>query len=200
MESQPTGAPAAAAEPAPQAAARTASADSPYNWIYEQLVTDVNDAVGAFAYLLYKREKIEFVEAIRCQRGREPTIDEMRAFHTQTCTQSRIESYRKNAELLVQAFLGAALKTRVTQYEADVRESVLSKGLDAITAEIRAKKTWGQWARDILGNLGLNVLTILVVGALLGGYHALNRFNTNIESVANIPAQEATASRGSAAR
>lgn len=169
MDSQPTaGAPASAAEPAPPAAARAAPADSPYNWIYDQLVTDVNDAVGAFAYLLYKREKIEFVEAIRCQRGREPTIEEMRAFHTQTCTQSRIESYRKNAELLVQAFLSAALKTRVTQYEVEVRESVLSKGLDAIAAEIRAKKTLGQWARDILGNLGLNVLTIVVVGALLG--------------------------------
>jgi hypothetical protein len=182
----------------PPATASTGPADSPYNWIYNQLVADSNDAVGAFAYLLYKREKIEFIEAIRCQRGREPSTEEMRAFHIQTCTQSRIESYRKNAELLVQAFLSAALKTRVAQYEVDVRESVLSKGLDAIAAEMRAKKTWGQWARDVLGNLGLNVLTILVVGALLGGYHALNRFNANMEKAANVPAQAASAPPSSA--
>lgn len=179
-------APAGAASPCPA----TQSDDPAYNWIYRQLVIDPNDAVGAFAYVLYKREKIEFIEATRTRHQRNPSPEELCAFHMQTCTRARLDSYRKNAELLAQAFLNAALKARIEQYEIDVRESVLSKGLDAITAEMRAKKTWGQWARDVLGNLGLNVLTILVVGALLVGYQALGRFNASIEEAANLPAAE----------
>ena len=90
------------------AAPACARTDDPaYNWIYRQLVIDPNDAVGAFAYVLYKREKIEFIEATRQRHQRNPT------------------------------------------------------------PELRAKKTWSQWVRDVLSNVGLNVLTILVVGAVV---------------------------------
>ena len=99
--------------------------------MYRQLVTDPNDAVGAFAYILYKQEKIAFIEAIKQSQGREPTLEELRTFHTRTCTQPRIDSYIK-----------------------------------------------------------ISVATILVIGALLGGYQALSRFNAILEQVLQLAPKE----------
>ncbi|CUI07714.1 hypothetical protein BN2497_10205 [Janthinobacterium sp. CG23_2] len=43
------------------------------------------------------------------------------------------------------------------------------------------------WLGDIVGNLGVNMLTIIVIGALFGGYQALAKFNANVEKIANVP-------------
>jgi hypothetical protein len=69
-----SGSPAPSSDPIPPG---TPAANT-YNWVYRQLVTDPNDAVGAFAYILYKQEKIAFIEAIKQSQGREPTLEELR--------------------------------------------------------------------------------------------------------------------------
>lgn len=183
---------ASTASDSPTSGAAEASVNPSYNWIYKQLVTDSNDAVGAFAYVLYKQEKIAFIEAIKATHDREPTAEELRTFHTQTCTPPRIESYLKSAELLAQEFLNAGLKEHLEQFESEIRESVLSKNLEAITTELHSKKSWLQWGRDIVGNLGVNIATIVFVGAALGGYQAINKFNSNVEKMANYPSAEAS--------
>lgn len=171
--------------------------DAAYNWIYQTLVPDSSDAVGAFAYVLYKQEKIAFIRAVLATHNRSPSDAEMQAFHMQTCTQPRIDSYLKNAELLAQGFLNAGMKAQIERYETELRESVLSKGFASITAEMQARKSWAAWLREVIGNLGVNLATILLIGFLLGGYQALNKFNTNIERVANLPAGEGRPPPGS---
>jgi hypothetical protein len=164
--------------------------DGSYNWVYRQLVTDPNDAVGAFAYVLYKQEKIAFIEAIKQTRGREPTVDEMRTFHVQTSTQPRVESYIKSAEQLASDFLNAGLKKHLQDFEEDIRESVLSQKVDAVTAELQTKRGTGQWFADIASNLIVSLATILVVGLLLGGYQAMSKFNTYVEQILKMPPSE----------
>ena len=35
-----------------------------YNWVYKELVQGPDDVVGALAYVLYKQQKIAFIEQI----------------------------------------------------------------------------------------------------------------------------------------
>lgn len=154
-----------------------------YSWIYRQLVTNPNDAVGAFAYILYKQEKIAFIEAIKAAQQREPTPDELHTFHTQACTQPRIDSYLRDAEQLTSEFLRAGLKKRLEDFEEEIRESVLSQKIDAISNELKARKGGKQWVADIAASLIVSVAAILVIGALLVGYQAISRFNTFLEQM-----------------
>lgn len=158
--------------------------------MYRQLVTDPNDAVGAFAYVLYKQEKIAFIEAIKQAQGRDPTSEELRTFHVQTCTQPRIESYIKSAEQLASDFLNAGLKKHLEDFEEEIRESVISQKVDAVTAELQAKRGPLQWFADIVSNLIVSLATILVVGLLLGGYQAISKFNSNVEQVLKLAPPE----------
>ena len=43
--------------------------DPNYNWIYKALVKDSNDVHGAVAYVLYKNEKIAYIEDFGNQRN-----------------------------------------------------------------------------------------------------------------------------------
>lgn len=103
--------------PSPNPVTPGANQENTYNWVYRQLVTDPDDAVGAFAYVLYKQEKIAFIEAIKQSQGREPTPEELRTFHTQTSTQPRIDSYIKSAEQLASDFPNAGLKKQLEDFE-----------------------------------------------------------------------------------
>lgn len=162
-------------------------ATSPYNWIYKELVNDPDDAVGAIAYVLYKRDKIALIEATIAAHGRAPTPDELKVFHKQTCDPAKIQAYRAHAQQLANAFLNSGLTQRMRDFENDIRESVLNQNVSAVLVELKSKKSLGAWFGDIVGNLGVNMLTIIVIGALLGGYQALAKFNANVERIANVP-------------
>ncbi|MDQ1816109.1 hypothetical protein RBA41_22690 [Massilia sp. CCM 9210] len=180
--------PAPATPPAPASPSSGAlPATSPYNWIYKELVNDPDDAVGAIAYVLYKRDKIAFIEATQSAHGRVPTPDELKVFHTQTCEPAKIRAYRAHAQQLANAFLHSGLAQRMREFEDEIRESVLNQNVSAVLLELKSKKSLGAWFGDIVGNLGVNMLTIIVIGALLGGYQALAKFNANVQKIANIP-------------
>jgi hypothetical protein len=185
----PPGAPGAPA-PSSNTVTPASTQENTYNWVYRQLVTDPNDAVGAFAYVLYKQEKIAFIEAIKQSQGREPTSEELRTFHTQTSTQPRIDSYIKSAEQLASDFLTAGLKKQLEDFEEQIRESVLSQKVDAINQELKSRKSGWQWFADIGANLIVSIATILVIGALLGGYQAISRFNAILEQVLQLAPKE----------
>jgi hypothetical protein len=171
--------------PAPPS--ETLPATSPSNWIYKELVNNPDDAVGAIAYVLYKRDKIAFIEATLSAHRRVPTSDELKVFHTQTCEPAKILAYRAHAQQLANAFLNSGLAQRMREFEDEIRESVLNQNVSAVLVELKSKKSLGAWFGDIVGNLGVNMLTIIVIGALLGGYQALAKFNANVEKIANVP-------------
>lgn len=169
--------------PSGEAPSSSTQQNQSYSWIYRQLVTNPNDAVGAFAYILSKQEKIAFIEAIKAAQQREPTPDELRMFHTQACTQPRIDSYIKNAEQLTSEFLNAGLKKHLEDFEDEIRDSVLSQKIDAINDELKARKSGKRWFADIGASLIVSIAAILVIGALLLGYQALSKFNSFVEQV-----------------
>ncbi|MPQ58357.1 hypothetical protein [Duganella sp. FT27W] len=185
MSSAPTPVPAASGSTVSPPASGVVG--SSHSLIYQQLVTDSNDAVGAIAYVLYKRDKIAFIEATYTAHGRAPNADELKVFHTQSCMLPVLEGYRTQAKQLGEAFLSAGLANKMRDFEDEIRESVLNQNVSAVLSELKSKKRFVAWAGDIVANLGVNVLTILIIGALLGGYQALAKFNANVEKLANVP-------------
>jgi len=69
--------------PAGQAAAGAPLAPPIYNKMYETLIQGPDDAVGAFAYVEYKRHKIAFIHDVRSKTGSPPTAAEMATFDIQ---------------------------------------------------------------------------------------------------------------------
>lgn len=110
-----------------------------YNGLFQQLVKNEHDAIGAFAYVLYEQEKVAFIEAIQTAHGRPPTEAELLAFHLQASTPPRIAAYRQSAEFLAQAFLNAGLKIELDRYAEDIQKALWSQKLDLITQETAEK-------------------------------------------------------------
>lgn len=149
------------------------------NVIYEKLTAIPDDPVGVFAYIVYKQQKIEFLKSFG---GREPTREELDGFHAVACLDVSIEAYRARGEVLAQLFLNACTEGFLRDIEASMRrdvlfqqaESVKSKLLEKLTAIgniLSAKRTFVGWIREVGGNLVVNLVTILVLGALLLGYN-----------------------------
>lgn len=149
-----------------------------YNTIYETLTADPNDLVGALAYIIYKRQKVEFCKN---HPSGAPTPAELDHFHRIASLQTSIDSYRAQAEALAQAFLTVALDDLADRTENETRQDVLSKQitavntglqsqLNAINTSLDGKRTWVGWLRDVGGNLVVNLLTIVIIGAVVVGY------------------------------
>jgi hypothetical protein len=163
--------------------------DHPYNNIYQELVRDNGDAVGIFAYALYKQHKIAFINRIIIDEDRNPTTDELSNFHRSSMTQQAISGYRIQGEALVLAFLNESLAQRVRDIENGVQDSVIGEHLKNIKDQIDSKKTWLGWGKDVLNNLSVNILTIIVIGSIIIGYNYLSGFYSKTETAAGITNQ-----------
>ncbi len=160
-----------------------------YNQIYRELVKDNKDAVGMFAYALYKQQKIAFVEKIEQEHGRPPSDDELTHFHQISRLPLTIASYREQGEILVSAFLTEGLAEKVIQIQNDVADSVIGMRLQEIKDSVNAEKTWKGWFMAVLENLSVNLLTILVIGAIILGYQSLSHFWSTTETKADVTSQ-----------
>lgn len=151
-----------------------------YNTIYETLTADPNDLVGALAYIIYKKQKVEFCKNYPSGA---PGRAELDNFHRIASLQTSIDSYRAQAEALAQAFLTVALDDLADRTENETRQDVLSKQittvntglqtqLNTINANLDAKRTLVGWGRDVGGNLVVNLLTIVIIGAIVVGYRS----------------------------
>lgn len=172
-----------------------------YNTIYEKLTADPNDLVGALAYIIYKKQKVEFCKN---HPGGAPGRAELDNFHNIASLQTSIDSYRAQAEALAQAFLTVALDDLADRTEHETRQDVLAKQittvntglqtqlttvntglqtqLNAINTNLEAKRTWQGWARDVGGNLVVNLLTIVIIGAIVIGYRSWADFQQGTEA------------------
>jgi hypothetical protein len=85
---------------------------SSYNPIFERLVDEEKDLVlGLVAYGCYKIAKREWVESVRVNTGCRPMPDQLRAY-SETWTPSRLESARKQADLVPAAHTNRFLESR----------------------------------------------------------------------------------------
>ena len=165
-----------------------------YNTIYEKLTADPNDLVGALAYIIYKQQKVEFC---KITSGGNPSREEIERFHAIASLDASIAAYRSQAEAMAQAFLNEGLDDLVQRTEAETRQDVLytyigttnsgvQAQLTAVNTALDAKRTLAGWARDVGGNLVVNVVTILVIGALVLGYKFIGEIQQRTEVKAGL--------------
>lgn len=138
-----------------------------YNTIYEKLTGDENDPVGAFAYIIYKQQKVDYCKSFQ---DRAPTKAELDSFHAIASLDTSIAAYRAQGAAKAQAFLNASLDQLVERTEAATRQDTLYQKMASISDSLNAKRTLGGWVRDISGNLLVNLVSIFVLGALVLGY------------------------------
>lgn len=162
-----------------------------YNWVYKQLVSSPNDVVGALAYVLYKQQKISYLDQFHREHGRAPTDDELSSFHMISTLPDSVASYQERAETWVDEFLELALASKLRQAEEDIKaavtigeikgvksdltaavgafQQVLEGKMALLQKELESRKGASGWAKDIVSNFIVNVLTVVVVGlAMLG--------------------------------
>lgn len=173
-----------------------------YNTIYAKLTADPNDLVGALAYIIYKQQKVEFCKTTS---GGNPSREEIERFHAIASLDASIAAYRSQAEAMAQAFLNEGLDDLVQRTEAETRQDVLYTYIGTINASLQtqlttvngalaAKRTLVGWLRDVGGNLVVNVVTILVIGALVLGYKFIGELQQRTETKAGLGSASAPVS------
>ena len=156
-----------------------------YSSVYQRLTADPSDAIGVFAYIIYKQQKIEFCKSFG---GRELTRAELDSFHVIASLDTSIAVYRARGETLMRFFISAGVEELVESIEATTRKGVLYRRIEsgnvdlqeklaAISGTLREKRTIIGWVRDVSGNLIVNLVSIFVLGALLLGY----RFSAELQ-------------------
>lgn len=103
--------------------------DPRYNWVYKELVANQGDVSGALAYILYKQEKIAFIEDFFSKNQRQPDEADLAPFHAMTKLPHRLDSYRSSAELLMEQFLDNVLADKLNELTTNVRDDAIVKAV-----------------------------------------------------------------------
>lgn len=101
--------------------------DSRYNWVYQELVKGSQDIVGAIAYVLYKKQKIAYIEKFREANGEYPEDHDLQEFHRATLLKESLDGFNERATLLVDEMLERALADRIRQAEEEIHAAMDEK-------------------------------------------------------------------------
>jgi len=115
-----------------------------HNHIYERLVMDPGDAVGALAYALYKKSKQEYCKAFQATHGRPPQAEDLEAFHQANQTDSQIAGYLARGHMLAHEFLEVSLTDQIAEMETSVRRSELARRFGRVEEKLDAAKSGSQ--------------------------------------------------------
>lgn len=171
--------------------------------VYQRLTSDPNDAIGLFAYIVYKRQKLEFCRSFG---GRELTREELANFYAVAMLDTSIEVYRARGETMMRAFLNLGLDEFVENTEAATRQRVLYQMIESgnvaleskitsVSDSLRERRTIGGWVRDVSGNLLVNLVTIFILGALLLGYRFSAELQQGVEKKTGVSGPSASDNR-----
>lgn len=148
-----------------------------YNWIYRELVESEDDLVGAVAYSLYKRHKIEYIQQCEQETGDMPTPEQMVEFHRISSSQTSLDHYRHQADMLLSNLLHFATENIASEMQKQQKE-VIYKELQALLApiqtEIAKKKSWRYKASEAIISVFGTVIVFVLVGLLLKGYQLIS--------------------------
>ena len=168
--------------------------------------------VGALAYVIYKRQKIAYIEAYAIEHGgTEPDDAALKSFHISTDNEIAIAGFRTQAEVMLDKFLDQLLAGQLEQMLEEVKESTFITKSNSVEENVRTdiehskqliqgeiskvqttlserKGFWG-WIGALGGSLLVNLLTVIVIGLAVVGFNQLATIKTflkqTIENSAN---------------
>lgn len=124
-----------------------------------------NDVIGVVAYSVYKRQKIEYIEAIRRKPQRRPDERELPAFHELSDSATQLDSYRQQSVALVRVFMESAFLEETEQLALRYEEKTKQE-----LARFRPS-FWTGVTQSILGSAGF----VMLLGALVIFTWSLNQ-------------------------
>ena len=123
---------------------------------FSSLVQDDDDLVGHVAYALYKREKLKFCEAESKRTGNPVTQEAIGVFILSCGLDSRIASYRSEAERLLEQMTEYVLADAVKEFRAEEQEHFVRK--------ISEGKSWKRAiAENFIGSVVVALVWALIV-------------------------------------
>ena len=152
--------------------------DQVYNYIYSKIVLNGSDIIGYVAYSLYKQEKIEFIQTFKIQHGSEPSDSDLQTFHALTNTDTRIKSYRSQAENILAEFSTEILTNETAKIQSEY-DNLLLEELK------KSRPFWRGVGESILSNffsLGIIAFLLLILWSQSIGISAVlgQIFNVDI--------------------
>ncbi|WP_395055727.1 hypothetical protein [Polaromonas sp.] len=119
---------------------------------------DPHDLVGLIAYSLYKRQKLDFVDAHQSEHGCKPTADELRVFYQLVNMPDQIEALRTRSATLLEQVSEVVLEEALQEMQKDFQARLLS--------ELKTPKNfWRAVGENVLANLvaaGLVTLALVM--------------------------------------
>ena len=118
----------------------------PVHKTYSNIVQDPCDLVGLIAYSLYKKQKLEFVDAHVSAHGQQPTVAELQVFYQLVSMPGQIEALRTQSATLLEQVSEVVLEEAVQEMDKDYQAKLM--------AELKAPKNfWRAVGENVLANL-----------------------------------------------
>ena len=124
-----------------------------YNFIYSKLVSGENDVLGAIAYSVYKRQKIETIKECERKLGRPPSEEDLQHFKDFSNSPSQIKFYQDQSFSLAQLFIDETFTEEI--------EQEISRRVRQEMAAMKPSFWYG-----VLQGLTASFLFVLAVGVL----------------------------------
>lgn len=127
------------------------------NFIYDKLVRDENDFSGLVAYGLYKRHKIEFIKQLKAEKQVEEVTDkDLEMFHLSSNSSSQLQSYKLQAENLLQKTFMATMENELNLAVQDMHADYQSEIKKALP------KWWHNVMISVISSIIASAITALV--------------------------------------
>ena len=79
-----------------------------FNYIYTEIVKDINDVHSCVTYSIYKSKKVAFIQDYVKQKKKEPTENKIAEFHN--TSRQNIDSYKSQANDILKEFIEISTK------------------------------------------------------------------------------------------
>lgn len=107
---------------------------------FSRLVEEDSDIIGMIAYTLYKREKIEWINAFTTSHGLEPTDTDIRDyFNILTDKDAKIDEYRKRAETIMQEIINEVIADDLEIYREELKNHIIYNSITSSNQSLEQK-------------------------------------------------------------
>lgn len=133
-----------------------------YSYIFSKLVGDDSDIVGHIAYALYKTDKVSYIERFKESNKRDPTDEDLDAFHSVSSQEESVQKYRFVAAHILRDFLDNSLKESIENIERDCNSRHAEILRDVIRPLLPKKKSTLFWHGVLQSVAGAFIFALIV--------------------------------------
>lgn len=133
-----------------------------YSYIFSKLVENDADIVGHIAYALYKSDKVNYIENFKESNKREPTDEDLDAFHSVSSQIESVKKYRFIAAHILRDFMDNSLEESIENIEQECNSRHAEIIRDVIKPLLPKKKSTVFWHGVLQSVAGAFIFALIV--------------------------------------